>query len=230
MATNCPKLRQLISDIRTLQSQLDSGLLTLPDNLRQGRQSMNELWQIKERLEAKVAEFKSETDPYKDWQTYENGEKILHYQGSYGFWHPQPQGGIVIEKRIKKINLGEEDEIIPQFLLNGQKELQEGDPIRFEQSLLPQEGYVIERITKKDDKAVGQLLLNGRFVLYKGDWDDWQPHPQGVIIRKGNQFLLNGKDLLYDGDFRDWCPYPHGVIIHKDYDWYFYNQAQEKKK
>jgi len=102
--------------------------------------------------------------------------------------------------------------------------------MRFEQSLRPREGYVIERITKKDGKPLKQLLLNGKKVLYEGEFDDWFPHPQGVIIRKGNQFLLNGKDLLYDGSFKDWCPYPHGVIIHKDNDWYFYNQAREKKK
>lgn len=58
-----------------------------------------------------------------------------------------------------------------------------------------------------------KFLLNGKELLYEGDWDSWHAHPDGVVIRKGKQFLLNGKELLYEGNFIRTRPHTDGFII-----------------
>lgn len=50
-------------------------------------------------------------------------------------------------------------------------------------------------------------------LLYEGEWDYWEPHPEGVVIQRGNRLLLNGVQLLYRGPWDYWGVHPEGVVI-----------------
>lgn len=74
------------------------------------------------------------------------------------------------------------------------------------------------KLSPQQAKTKKQLKRkNGETILhYEGDWDDWRPHPEGVIILKDNQFLLNGAKLLYEGECDSWWSHPEGMVIRKD--------------
>jgi len=68
----------------------------------------------------------------------------------------------------------------------------------------------------KDKKTEEKEFKDGDLIChYEGEWDGWRSHPQGVVIRKGDEFLLNGKDLLYKGKWDYWESHPQGVVIRK---------------
>ena len=59
-----------------------------------------------------------------------------------------------------------------------------------------------------------RFLLNGRQLLYEGDWDGWNTHPQGVVIHLREQLLLNGEQLLYEGGHYDaWRSHSQGLTV-----------------
>ncbi|MFH0951423.1 MAG: hypothetical protein V1765_03045 [bacterium] len=117
------------------------------------------------------------------------GDTILLYQGPYDEYKIHSQG--VIIRRGGR------------FSLNGKTALKESD-------WYYQDAQLKNPVIRKGDC----FFLRG-VLLYEGDWDNFKPHPRGVIIKKDKQLLLNGRILLYEGKWDNWLSHANGVIITK---------------
>lgn len=42
-----------------------------------------------------------------------------------------------------------------------------------------------------------------------------EPHPQGIVVQKGDSIILNGSKLLYKGKCDDWYVHREGVVVKK---------------
>jgi len=118
------------------------------------------------------------------------GDTILLYQGLYDEYKMHSQGVIIRRNSM--------------FSLNGQTVLKERD------------WYYQDAQLKNSVIRDGDSFFFGGVLLYQGDWDNFKPHPRGVIIKKGQQLLLNGQILLYEGRWRNWLPHAKGVVIIKN--------------
>jgi len=197
MPSECEQIRQEYEDLKSLKKEFD---LEYEKAAKTG--NLEKAKELKAILEQKREALREKIDLYHDWQSYKNGETILHYEGKWDDWRSHPKGVV-----IRRDN---------QLLLNGTELLYEGKGDGW--GLHPK-GVVIRR--------GNQFLLNGTELLYEGKWDGWVPHPKGIVIIKGNQFLLNGTELLYEVEWDDWKSHPKGVIIRKGNDWIFYNESRK---
>lgn len=51
----------------------------------------------------------------------------------------------------------------------------------------------------------------------KGHWDNWYPHPDGVLVEKNGKLYLNGKDELCPVTTETiWYPHPEGIVVRID--------------
>jgi len=128
-----------------------------------------------------------------------------------------------LEQTMEEIDalLEDRNKLIIQLPPEDQKELETG--LRDLRDVRKEKGYYLEDEKKlgKDNKKENvypnwKHYENEEVILrFKGIFDKWGSHPEGVIIQKGDELLLNGKELLYKGAFDDWIPCPEGVIIQK---------------
>jgi|GEM_PF-1656626 len=152
-----------------------------------------------------------------------NGEKFLLngrdliYEGPFDQWEAHPKG---IVTRVGK-----------DFFLNGRKLLYQGDYDIHHDEWQPDfnlDGLIIRR--------KNNFFLNGEKLLYQGPCDEWKAHPDGFVIRIGDEFWLislSKKELLYKGEWTSWDIYPGGmkeIIIchHNYYFWIHYPNNQKK--
>src|SRR3989339_214707 len=141
-----------------------------------------------------------------------------------------------LEQTMEEIDalLEDRNKLIIQLPPEDQKELETG--LRDLRDVRKEKCYYLEDEKKlgKDNKKENvypnwKHYENEEVILrFKGIFDKWGSHPEGVIIQKGDELLLNGKELLYKGGFSSWSSYPEGVIIRKGDEWIFYNQSKRK--
>ena len=128
-----------------------------------------------------------------------------------------------LEQTMEEIDalLEDRNKLIIQLPPEDQKELETG--LRDLRDVRKEKGYYLEDEKKlgKDNKKENvypnwKHYENEEVILrFKGIFDKWGSHPEGVIIQKGDELLLNGKELLYKGAFDGWGSHPEGVIIRK---------------
>ena len=93
---------------------------------------------------------------------------------------------------------------------------------------MPYHHFQLLRLTRrlrKNPRARPQPLepgVHGTKILYVGTYDQWCPHPEGVVIVKNNQVLLNGAKLIYEGETGRLFPNPRGILIPKGDEVLFY--------
>ena len=128
-----------------------------------------------------------------------------------------------LEQTMEEIDalLEDRNKLIIQLPPEDQKELETG--LRDLRDVRKEKGYYLEDEKKlgKDNKKENvypnwKHYENEEVILrFKGIFDKWGSHPEGVIIQKGDELLLNGKELLYKGAFDGGGSHPEGVIIRK---------------
>jgi len=147
---------------------------------------------------------------HKDNKFLLNGKELL-YQGDFVRWFSHPKGIII---QTKGVIFSEHD----QFWLNGKKllcreeffyddgfssietrKIQEANPYISSRGIL----YEIEErnwgfpFRETVFQEGNQLVLvgdKGEKLLYQGEFDSWCSHPEGVIIRKGDDWIFYGKE------------------------------------
>ena len=136
-----------------------------------------------------------------------NGEKLL-YKGKFNAWASHPDGFVI--QRDNKL-----------FLYDGKPSSVYERKMEYIDNYEPDRRPYGTKANLFENKIVGKgmkLLYDGgdtHDIHFSLHVDNWNPHPDGVVIRKGNQFLLNGEKILYKGEYDDWATYPDGVIIQK---------------
>lgn len=70
-----------------------------------------------------------------------------------------------------------------------------------------------------DDHPAGGLLIETKDelylnneLLYKGSWDEYETHPNGVVVTNGNKLFVN-QTLVYEGEYEGHRPHPQGLLI-----------------
>ena len=94
------------------------------------------------------------------------GDKILLYEGEYDNWEIHPDGIV--------IRIGH------RLLVNGKTLISRRSlkvtPWKFTGGLV--------------QEAHKQIYFNGHLLVFGGKWNEWLPHPYGVVIRERNRFFL----------------------------------------
>lgn len=128
---------------------------------------------------------------------YLNGTELLyHDEGALkGYYGMDGNGVMIREGTALRPNGG--DNIVPKRRENWK---------RFEPH--PTKGAVLE--------YMHSLIVDGK-VIYEGHWDNWYPHPDGVLVEKNGKMYLNGEDELCPVTVETiWYPHPEGIVVRID--------------
>jgi hypothetical protein len=123
---------------------------------------------------------------------------------------------MVVRSAIKSRPLLESDTYFDVTVSTGNNRPIERSSIPIEATLLHKE----EDIEDYEDHESGGFIVmttkneffwNGK-LLYKGDWDDYESHPQGIIIELGDKLFLNST-LMFEGNWDSYESHPRGVLV-----------------
>lgn len=132
-----------------------------------------------------------------------SGDKELVYAGDWTNYCNHPKGILIVNE--------------DKFMISGKRVFYRGSPegwAPLPKGIIVRQGNTFTAIVKGGGKK-------NQVLLYEGDdYDDWKPHPDGLVLKKKDEYWLyrlsgftGGVQLLYQGPAKLWLTTSAGIII-----------------